>query len=36
MYFILMRRLVSDFVGCLCQIYIGDELKEEESATAPK
>ena len=28
MYFILMRRLVSDFVSCLCQIYIGDEIKE--------
>jgi len=34
MYFILMRRLVSDFVGCLCQIYVGDEIKEEEPATA--
>jgi len=36
MYFILMRRLVSDFVSCLCQIYIGDELTEEEPETAPE
>jgi len=36
MYFILMRRLVSDFVSCLCQIYIGDELKEEAPITTPQ
>ncbi len=27
MYFILMRRLVSDFVSCLCQVYAGDEFE---------
>jgi len=36
MYFILMRRLVSDFVSCLCQVYAGDELKEDIPAAAPK
>ncbi len=37
MYFILMRRLVSDFVSCLCQIYVGEEfITEEEATTSPK
>ncbi len=33
MYFTLMRRLVSDFVSCLCQIYAGDEFEEKRPAT---
>ncbi|MCF6353691.1 MAG: zinc ABC transporter substrate-binding protein [Candidatus Polarisedimenticolaceae bacterium] len=33
MYFILMRRLVSDFVSCLCQIYAGDEFEEKSPVT---
>ncbi len=33
MYFTLMRRLVSDFVSCLCQLYAGDEFKEDSPVT---
>ena len=36
MYFTLMRRLVSDFVSCLCQLYAGDEFKDEAAATEAK
>jgi len=36
MYFILMRRLVSDFVSCLCQLYVGEEFTEEEATTPAK
>ncbi len=36
MYFILIRRLVSDFVSCLCQIYAGEEFTEDAPTVTPK